>query len=146
MKIFWKTITEDGITREVTTGINRGMIFRANVPEEHTVGSEQYKRRPWLVVSADRTHQRLRHVVAVPLSTAQGNPAGKAQQFPNARILFTAEDVPGAAPGDVLPGVVLVEQVRVLAFERLDRQPMGQMGKTVMDHVDAALRFVLRLT
>ena len=46
-----------------------GDIFWAEVREGETRGSEQYKGRPWLIVSRSSLHAELPMVVAVPLSS-----------------------------------------------------------------------------
>lgn len=125
-------------------GVNRGMIFWANVPREHTVGSEQYKQRPWLIVSADSIHQRLPLVVAVPISSRA--PDG---QHPHRIVLPRAQlqVPPGVDPALELDcdGLALTEQVRTLAHERLLDQPVAVVPRELLLHVDAGLRYVLRL-
>src|ERR1019366_9777316 len=45
----------------------RGDIYWVNVPKKHIVGHEQYKRRPWLIVS-NNAISPLKMVAGVPLS------------------------------------------------------------------------------
>jgi mRNA-degrading endonuclease toxin of MazEF toxin-antitoxin module len=47
----------------------RGDIYFLEIPQAHTLGSEQHGRRPWLIVSIDRLNARLPIVVAIPLSS-----------------------------------------------------------------------------
>lgn len=136
-------LTEEGGTSVFIRGINRGMVFWADVPKPHTMGSEQYKRRPWLVVSSDTIHQRLALVLAVPLST-QGH---KASDFARHRIVMELKDFSPNPDGAPLtePSVALTEQVRALAHMRLEGEPAGRFSAEAMTRVDAGLRFVLRL-
>lgn len=144
MKLFVESRrSSDGTTTTFIKGINRGMVFWADVPREHTVGSEQFKRRPWLVVSTDAFHQKLPLVVAVPLSTREA----KATEFLHCRIELDLADFRPNPDGTPLTsgGIALTEQVRTLAHDRLDGQPAGKFSDVAMMKVDVGLRFVLRL-
>lgn len=129
---------------EFVRGINRGMIFWADVPRHHTLGSEQFKRRPWLVISADSIHQRLPQVVAVPISSR----VVRADEFLLSRIALEIADIVPNPDGSALTfgGVVLTEQIRALAHERLEGQPAGKLSSSALAKVDAGLRYALRLS
>ena len=133
----------DGTVSAVICGINRGMVFWADVPAAHTVGAEQFKRRPWLVVSSDSIHQRLPLVIAVPHSTQTHRSDG----YLGHRIDMPIEEFVPNADGAPLTEstIALTEQVRALAHARLEGEPAGRFPVAAMARVDAGLRFVMRL-
>lgn len=133
----------DGTRTPFLRGINRGLVFWVDMPAEHTIGSEQYKRRPWVVVSSDSLHQRMSIVQAVPLTSQRH----KADGFLGCRIEITLADFVPSDDGIPLTedGVALTEQVRVLAHERLDGQPAGKLSQAAMARIDTGLRFVFRI-
>ena len=116
----------------------RGDIYWIKIPQAQTVGSEQYKRRPWVIISSSAI-TLLRMVVAVPLSqkTQQQN-----RQF---RILIPSSNVvyePGTTlvPCDRL---ALTHQIRALAIERLELPRVGRLTETAISAVEAGIAFVL---
>ncbi|HEY5161964.1 MAG TPA: type II toxin-antitoxin system PemK/MazF family toxin [Terriglobales bacterium] len=116
----------------------RGEIYWIDVPRRHTVGSEQYKRRPWLVVSTNAIGY-LPIVIGVPLSFEVQK---KNRTF---RIAILATDIilePGATldPGEL---VALTEQVRVLSTERMEFPRQGRITETALYAVEAGLAYVL---
>ena len=116
----------------------RGEIYWIDVPRRHTVGSEQYKRRPWLVVSTNAIGY-LPIVIGVPLSFEVQK---KNRTF---RIAILATDIilePGATldPGE---RVALTEQVRVLSTERMEFPRQGRITETALYAVEAGLAYVL---
>jgi mRNA interferase MazF len=104
----------------------RGEIWWARL--DSTVGSEISKTRPCVVVSNSLINQHRRTVVVVPLSSA-----------------------PQAAPPILVPVecagrsvVAVVDQVRALAKERLDRK-IGEMSPEHLEAIEQGLRQVLDL-
>ena len=104
----------------------RGEIWWARL--DPTVGSEISKTRPCVVVSNSLINQHRRTVVVVPLSSA-----------------------PQAAPPILVPVecagrsvVAVVDRVRALAKERLDRR-IGKMSLEHLEAVEQGLREVLEL-
>src|ERR1700730_5776150 len=45
----------------------RGDVYWVDIPQAHTVGHEQYKRRPFLIISNNAIHH-LKLVIGIPLS------------------------------------------------------------------------------
>lgn len=117
----------------------RGDIFWAEVLKSETRGSEQFNRRPWLIVSKTILNSRIPVVVAVPLSTR----VEKQNRW--FRILVparekTAESGTNGCPGDSL---ALTEQIRVLSVERLDAVRAARVTSKALAAVEAGIAFVL---
>jgi mRNA-degrading endonuclease toxin of MazEF toxin-antitoxin module len=55
--------------RVFVDNISRGEIYWVDVRKDETRGEEQFKERPWLIVSSDAIHRAGPIVLAVPLST-----------------------------------------------------------------------------
>jgi mRNA-degrading endonuclease toxin of MazEF toxin-antitoxin module len=107
------------------------------------VGSEQNHEdaTPWLVVSSDAVHARYPIAIVVPLTSK----LGKMDDFRGARIVVPeSQKLPGkdGAPlsGDSL---VLTEQVRVIAHERIIKGPVAKLSTAAMASVEAGLKHVL---
>src|SRR5882724_3121387 len=87
----------------------RGDIYWVNIPKQHIVGHEQYKRRPWLIVS-NNAIAPLDIVIGVPLSFQIHK---KNRQF---RIAIPAteiiHEVGCSRPLDPGERIALTEQVR----------------------------------
>lgn len=131
-------------------GIERGMVFWAEVFGAQTLGSEQYhddKPSPWLVVSSNKVHSRYPIVQAVPFTSA----LHQQSKFPNARILITTDQIKHMTlpQGEIALGngdaLVLTEQVRVMAHERLVGQPIAMVTRQALGAVEAGIKYVLEL-
>ncbi len=119
----------------------RGDIYWVSIPVSHTVGSEQYKRRPWIIVSANAI-AHIGIVIGVPLS----------QKVKKQNRLFRIH-IPHSSitydPGTTLmPGdrVALTEQVRALSIDRLESPRAGCLTATALYAVEAGLAFVLEIS
>ncbi len=116
----------------------RGDIFWVNVPANHIVGSEQYKRRPWIVISGDAVlSQKL--VIAIPLTSRIQK---QNRQF---RILIAGSNIildpqSGMMPGDQL---ALTEQLRALSIDRLEYPRAARLTDTALYAIEAGVAFVL---
>ena len=120
------------------TNPQRGDVYWVNIPRKHTVGHEQYKRRPFLIVSNNAIHH-LDIAIGVPLSfqTQKRN-----RQY---RIQILASDII-LDPGSTLdPGerIALTEQVRCLSVERLEPTRQARVSDTAVYAVEAGLAFVM---
>ena len=118
----------------------RGDIYLINVPRHHTVGSEQYKRRPWLIVSTNAIGY-LNLAIGVPLSMQAQK---QNRQF---RIAITQPNIILDPGSTLMPGerVALTEQVRVLSVERLEFPRAGRVTNAALYAVEAGLAFVLEM-
>jgi mRNA-degrading endonuclease toxin of MazEF toxin-antitoxin module len=123
-----------------TPNPKRGDIFWVSVPAHHTVGSEQQKRRPWIIFSDDAivTHGL---VIAVPLSQKIHK---QNRQF---RILVTEANILHDLGSTLMPGdrIALTEQLRALSIERLEPLRQGRLTDTALYAVEAGVAFVLAM-
>ena len=120
------------------TDPQRGDIYWVNIPKSHTKGHEQYKRRPFLVVSNNAIHY-LDLVIGVPLSFQTQK---KNRQY---HIQVLATDI-AMDPGSTLdPGdrIALTEQVRCLSVERLEPTRQARVSDTAVYAVESGLAFVM---
>jgi mRNA-degrading endonuclease toxin of MazEF toxin-antitoxin module len=118
----------------------RGDVYWVGIPAHHTVGSEQYKRRPWLIVSSTATLSA-GLVVGVALSQ-------KVQkQNPHFRILITQSSTILDPGSTLLPcdRVALTEQVRALSIDRLEFPRAARVTDVALYEVEAGLAFVLEM-
>jgi mRNA-degrading endonuclease toxin of MazEF toxin-antitoxin module len=90
-------------------------------------------------VSVDAVHTRFPIVLAAPLTSK----LEKAEKFRQARISLPKDSawMRGREMAD--DSLILTEQVRVLAHERLHEGPVAKLTPTSMAAVEAGLAFVL---
>ena len=118
----------------------RGDIYWVLIRRAHTVGSEQYKRRPWAIVSTNAIVPT-GMVVGVPLSQKINKQNKWFRIFiPNSNIVYD----PGSTliPGD---RIALTEQVRALSIERLEAPRAGRLTDNALYSVEAGLAYVLEI-
>jgi mRNA-degrading endonuclease toxin of MazEF toxin-antitoxin module len=116
----------------------RGEVYWVNIPKRHTVGHEQYKRRPFLIISNNAIHH-LKLVIGVPLSFEVRK---KNRQY---HIGVLASDVV-MDPGSTLQAgerIALAEQARCLALERLEPDRQAKLTDTAVYAVEAGVAFVM---
>lgn len=151
MPVFLRSTIQTGeLTTPTTkiTGITRGMVIWAAIEPAETKGSEEYKGRCWVVVSTDNIHCNLPILLAIPL-TSQGTIG----EFRRHRIRILDADlrpVEGAGPHARLTGglrecIALTDQLRVLAHERVDGDPVGKLTKRAMFALEAAMKYALEI-
>ena len=119
----------------------RGDIYWANLPVVEGVGSEQYGRRPVLVVSVDIINKALPVCVVVLLSEQ----LHKENRHHRIKILETQKvQEPGTkgCPGDSL---ALTEQIRCISRKRLDPKRIATVKPLGVAAVEAGIKFVLGL-
>src|ERR1035437_10280700 len=89
--------------------IQQGDIYRVDIPKSQTIGSEQYKRRPYIIVSRTAINRLGNNVVGVPMST-------KIHKSSQHRILLpVAEIIQDVGYHDPFQdSVALTDQIRVL--------------------------------
>ena len=104
----------------------RGEIWWVNL--DPTLGSEIKKTRPCVILGTNVLNERRRTVVIVPLSTAP----------PAAPPLL----VPVVCAGK--PAVALIDQIRAVAKERLQRR-IDDLSSSDLAGVEEALRIILEL-
>ena len=118
----------------------RGDIYWIKIPKFHIVGSEQYKRRPWAIVSTN-TITATGMIVAIPLSLKAH------QQNRLFKILVPNSDIVYEAGTTLIPGdrIALTHQVRALSVERLELPRAGRLTDNALYAVEAGLAFVLEI-
>jgi mRNA interferase MazF len=119
--------------------VHQGEMFWVDIPPQHTQGSEQYGRRPVIVVSRDAVNKSLNTVVVVPTScTIQGQP-------PYRIVVPLAEITKDVSCTSVLrPCVAKTDQVRVIDKSRLG-QRIGQLSVTATISVVHGVAYVLNI-
>jgi mRNA interferase MazF len=113
----------------VSTPPRRGQVYWVDFSP--TKGSEQAGRRPAVIVSNDMANRASPVVTVVPMTSQPKRP------FP--------WNVPVPADGRLKAGTVLCNQLRTVAKERLDEEPVGALDEDLMSQVDAALKMSLGL-
>jgi mRNA interferase MazF len=116
--------------------IQRGDIFWVTIAPEETKGSEQYGRRPFLVVSRNAVNRALKTVVAVPLSTTTDNQ-------PAHRILIPINEITRdpSCTSQLQHSVAKTDQVRVIDKSRME-QRIGKLSQTAIIAVGHGLAYV----
>lgn len=118
--------------------VRRGDVYWVNIPKHHIVGSEQYKRRPWLIVSANEISY-LPILIGVPLSFEIRK---KNRQF-RIGILQTDIILEAGHTLDIGERVALCEQLRCLSIDRLEGKRQARITDTALYAVEAGVAFVL---
>src|SRR5258706_9066111 len=106
----------------------RGDIYWVKIPQHHTVGSEQYKRRPWVIISSSAI-LHLEMVVGVPLSMQAQ------KQNRHFRIAVADSEIirdPGSTSLMPAERVALTEQVRALSIQRLEFPRIAHLTDTAI--------------
>ncbi len=121
--------------------VKQGDIYWVDIPSAHTVGSEQYKRRPYIVVSRTSVNRNSRTVVGVPLTTADLSKPQHAY-----RIVIPSKEIVRdiGYSGDVKDSIAKTDQVRVLDKARLETK-LGTLSNTATVAVGLGLAFLFDL-
>jgi mRNA-degrading endonuclease toxin of MazEF toxin-antitoxin module len=97
-----------------TPDIKQGDIYWVDIPKDHARGSEQYKRRPYVIVSRTAVNKICQTVVGVPLSTAVD--PNKVTRHPFRVVIPPREIVKDAGySGEIKLSLAKTDQVRVVA-------------------------------
>ncbi|MGH9666814.1 MAG: type II toxin-antitoxin system PemK/MazF family toxin [Bryobacteraceae bacterium] len=93
----------------------QGEIYWVEIRQSETVGTEQWKRRPYIIVSRTAINKVAPNVVGVPMST-QTRKAGQH------RILLPATEIirDVSCASTISDSVALTDQIRVLDKSRLE--------------------------
>jgi len=116
--------------------VKRGEIYWVTIAPSETRGSEQYGRRPFLVVSREAVNRAGKTVVVVPFSTNIANQ-------PAFRVVVPVEEIAKDASCNsaLATSVAKTDQVRVVDKSRLE-QRIGTLSQTAIIAVAAGLGFV----
>ena len=124
--------------------MKQGDLYWVEILSQETKGSEQYGRRPFLIMSRDSLNRGLKTVVAVPLTTFDNTlTAEKLANQPPFRILIPPTEISRdvSYTGPISLSVAKTDQVRVIDKSRL-QQRIGQLSKTATIAVGLGLAFV----
>lgn len=131
-------------------GIERGMVFWGEVRENETRDAEHFHPLedpcPWIVLSPNLVHRRLPIVIAAPLSSRLHK--DQAANFRHYRIRIPESQfekylLPPGQPGLKGDSLVLTEQLRVFAHDRLIGNPIAIASVVALASVEPGLKYVL---
>jgi len=124
----------------------RGDIFWADLPSAESVGSEQYGRRPVLVLSADTINRSLPICIVVPLTSvldkAKTNRQHRIIILERYKIADPSDPNYSLCKGDSL---ALTEQIRCISRNRLGDRRVASVEPIGVNAVEAGVRYVLGL-
>lgn len=116
--------------------IQQGDIYWVNIPRGETKGSEQFGRRPFIVLSRLAVNKTVKTVVVVPMSTTVDN------QPPYRVVIPVSEITKDISCNNALEtSVAKTDQVRVIDKSRLE-QRIGRLSQTATIAVAHGLAFV----
>jgi len=124
--------------------IHPGDVLLIDVPQRHTEGREQFKARPWIVMSTNRAHRApLDLVVAIPLTSK----LHRETEFREMRIRIPKHFIHTTdARFKHQDSLALTEHVRSLSLERcIDKKKVGQIDPEAVSSLKAALRYLFGL-
>jgi mRNA-degrading endonuclease toxin of MazEF toxin-antitoxin module len=123
----------------------QGDIYWVDIPAHHTQGSEQYGRKPFIVMSRNAVNKRLKTVIVVPMTTFQGQTADLtvlAGQPPFRIVIPVAEITKDPSCTSALSvSVAKTDQARVIDKTRL-QQKIGRLSQTAIISVGVGLAYV----
>jgi mRNA-degrading endonuclease toxin of MazEF toxin-antitoxin module len=120
--------------------IKQGDVYWVDIPPNQTVGSEQYDRRPYVIVSRTAINKVCRTVVGVPLTTSVG--PTKPIQHPLRVLIPVREIVKDVGySGEIKISLAKTDQVRVLDKSRLGPR-MGALSATATATVGGGLAYL----
>lgn len=120
-----------------------GEVYWVNIPPEHTIGSEQYDNRPYVVLSVSSVNAR-GTVVGVPLTSVKS--IEKVSFKPPYWIFIPRKELIvdwGGVVGDA-DSFVKTDQIRVLDAKRLGTK-IGQVSITALAAIRLGAAYVLDL-
>ena len=120
--------------------IKQGEIYVVDIPQSHTVGSEQFKKRPYVIMSRLGINRAGNNVVGVPLSHV----TRKACQH---RIMIPVREIIRAVgcTYNFLDSVALTDQTRVLDIQRLEQPSIGNLSRSAILSVQLGLAFLFEI-
>lgn len=121
----------------MTADIQQGEVYWVTINQEETKGSEQFGRRPFIIVSRNAVNRAVKTVLAVPLSSSN------VHNQPAFRILIPPQEITRdpSCPTSLVTSVAKTDQVRVIGKERLE-QRIGRLSQTAILSVSLGLAFV----
>lgn len=124
--------------------IRQGEIYWVTIKQDEAKGSEQYGRRPFIVVSRDGLNRtNLKTVVAVPMSTCGGLDPARLRDQPPFRIVIPPQEITkdASCTSVIELSIAKTDQVRVLDKTRLESR-IGKLSQTATISVTHGLAWV----
>lgn len=113
--------------------VHQGELFWIDIPERQTEGSEQYGRRPFVVMSRFNINRRLKTVLVVPLTTFSDHPLDAAflASQPPFRVVVPVNEIirDVGCTSRLSTCVAKTDQARVVDKARLE-QKIGKLSQT----------------
>ena len=119
--------------------ISQGDIYWVTIRREETKGSEQFGRRPFIVVSRLGVNRTIKTVVVVPLTTTTDNE-------PPYRIVIPVSEIIKeiSCKSQLELSVAKTDQIRVIDKSRLEEK-IGRLSQTATLSVTLGLAYVFDL-
>jgi mRNA-degrading endonuclease toxin of MazEF toxin-antitoxin module len=125
--------------------IHQGEMFWIDIPQKHTEGSEQYGRRPLVVMSRLSINRRLKTVVVVPLTTFNDQTLDAAflASQPPYRVVVPLNEITKdvGCTSNLSTCVAKTDQARVVDKVRL-QQKIGKLSQTATISVGLGLAYL----
>jgi len=115
---------------------SQGDIYWVDIPQEQTEGSEQFGRRPFVVLSRNAVNKTVKTILVAPMST------NISQQPPHRVVIPVTEIIRDISSKSTLsPSVVKTDQLRVIDKSRL-KDKIGTLSQTATKSVLLGVAFV----
>lgn len=116
---------------------NQGDIYWVDIPQAQTQGSEQYGRRPFVVLSRNAVNKTVKTVLVAPMTTTNIG-----QQPPHRIVVPVSEVIKDINSKSTLAlSVVKTDQLRVIDKSRLIEK-IGTLSQTATKSVLLGVAFV----
>ena len=114
----------------------RGEIYWVKLPQHESVGTEQYKGRPCVILSSNAINDdhNLKGYIVAPLTTRLDKRSAPFRQEIETRI-----------DGNTVKRLILLEQLRFISEERLGDDPIGALNADALYRLEPGLRYILFL-
>jgi mRNA-degrading endonuclease toxin of MazEF toxin-antitoxin module len=129
-----------------TTDVKQGEIYWVDVPPPpDTIGSEQYSRRPYLIVSCTNANRANNTVVGIPFSASE-KLLNTPNPQPSYRILVPAREIIKDLlfHGEIKDCIAKTDQIRVLDKTRLEKR-IGRLSDTALASVGLGVEYLFDL-
>lgn len=114
----------------------RGEIYWVKLPQYESVGTEQYKGRPCVILSSNAINNdhNLKGYIVAPLTTRLDKRSAPFRQEIETRI-----------DGNTVKRLILLEQLRFISEKRLGDDPIGALNADALYRLEPGLRYILFL-
>jgi mRNA-degrading endonuclease toxin of MazEF toxin-antitoxin module len=123
--------------------VSPGEVYWVNIPQDQTVGHEQYDQRPYVVVSRLEVNRR-GTVIGVPFTSVK-DPSRLSELPPYwISIPFSELQVDWGAQVKAVMSVAKADQIRVLDRDRLGSK-IGTLSRTALVSIQLGIQFALEI-